>query len=240
MPPDGWGSILEHLRSIGITKINLAGGEPMLYPYLYELCDIVKSLGFTLSIVTNGSLITMENFGKLAQYIDWLGLSIDSPDEEDEILVGRHCSGVNHLEHVTELAELAHELGIKVKLNITVLRQSWNKDFRKIIRMIRPDRIKVLRALTLKNANDDRPDTWSITDGQFEAFRKRHEGIPNIVFEDNSDMIGTYLMFDPIGRWTVNTGGEKRFLSFEQFVRDGPGSLLNIDGYYRRNGAYKW
>ena len=57
MKPKGWTAVLEHLESIGITKINLAGGEPVLYPFLSELVDLIRSFGFTVSIVSNGSLI---------------------------------------------------------------------------------------------------------------------------------------------------------------------------------------
>ena len=238
--PEDWIDRLEHLKSIGITKINIAGGEPMLYPYLIEMCELLKSMGFTVSIVSNGSLITKETIQKLSETVGWIGLSIDSPDEEDEVEIGRHSGCKNHLEHIVEVAGWAHEYGMKVKLNITVVRKSWFKDFSKIIERIRPERIKAFRALTLKNTNDDRPDTWSITDEQYEIFKGRHLKIPSMVFEDNSDMIATYLMFDPLGRWMVNKDGEKRFLLFDQFRRDGLETMIDVDRYYERNGVYNW
>ena len=212
----------------------------MLYPYLYEICGLIKSMGFTVSIVSNGSLIDKETIQMLSKSVSWIGLSIDSPDDEDEIVIGRHAGNRSHLDHIVEVAGWAHGYGMKVKLNITVVRQSWNKDFSGIIDRIKPERVKAFRALTLKNANDDRPDTWSITDEQYEGFKNRHQEIPGIIFEDNSDMIGTYLMFDPLGRWMVNSGGEKRFLPFEQFRREGLETMIDVDRYYDRNGVYSW
>ena len=129
---------------------------------------------------------------------------------------------------------------MKVKLNITVVRRSWNKDFHALIKEVGAERIKAFRALTLKNANDDRPDTWSITEEQYEQFKAAHRDTENMIFEDNSDMIGTYLMFDPLGRWMVNKDGKKRFLPFEQLCRDGLESMVDVDRYYGRNGVYGW
>ncbi|MBR4203500.1 MAG: viperin family antiviral radical SAM protein [Candidatus Methanomethylophilaceae archaeon] len=240
MRPEGWIPILEYLKGIGVSKINLAGGEPVLYPYLDEIVDLIWGYGFVVTIVSNGSLIDSEFLRRFAGRISWIGLSLDSPDEEDEIMLGRHCMGVRHVAHIMDVAEEARGLGYNVKLNITVTRNGWNKDFRPLIEDMRPKRIKAFRALTVKNANDDVEDTWSITDEQFAFFRDRHRGIEGMVFEDNCDMIDTYLMFDPLGNWMVNSKGIKRFLPFEQLVRDGPNSILDIDGYYARNAVYDW
>ena len=192
-----------------------------------------------MSIVSNGSLITEELINRLSETVDWIGLSVDSPDENDEVIIGRH-NGNRHLDHIIEVSKWAHSRGMKVKLNITVVRQSWFKDFHGLISSIMPERIKAFRALTLKNANDDRPDTWSISQEQFDAFRNRHSDIPGMVFEDNCDMVGTYLMFDPLGRWMVNKGGVKRFLPFEQLLKEGLESMIDVRGYYNRNGVYRW
>lgn len=240
MRPEGWIPILEHLKIKGVTKINIAGGEPTLYPHLTELCELIKSMGFTVSIVTNGSLLTEERIRELSKTVSWIGLSIDSPDDADEIMIGRHAGNRNHIENIIEVAELAHRYGIKVKLNITVVRRSWCKNFKDIIGKVQPERIKAFRALTLKNANDDRQDVWSITDDQYSTFVETHRDVENMVFEDNEDMQGTYLMFDPIGRWMVNKGGVKRFLPFSKLVRDGLESEVDIDRYYGRNAVYDW
>ena len=105
MAPEQWKGHLEYLKSIGITKINIAGGEPFLYPHLVEMCELIKSMGFTVSIVSNGSLITKEKIEQLAGTVGWLGLSVDSPDEEDEISIGRNTGKGNHLKHVIEVSK---------------------------------------------------------------------------------------------------------------------------------------
>jgi len=240
MKPSEWIPVLDYLRSIGVRKINLAGGEPTLYPYLDQLVNLLISYDFTISIVSNGSMIDISFLERYLGRISWIGLSIDSPDEEDEVRMGRHCEGIDHIQHVKWVAKTAKDLGYKVKINITVTRDSWCKDFRPLIWSIRPDRVKVFRVLTLKNANDDRDDTWSISDSQFEAFRSRHADVPGIVFEDNCDMLCSYLMFDPLGRWMVNDHCTKSFLPFEQLLNDGPESIIEIRRYNGRGAIYDW
>lgn len=240
MTPDGWRPVLNYLKSQGVEKINIAGGEPFLYPDLNDLCMLLKTMGFKTSIVSNGSRITEQKLDEIHPYLDWLGLSIDSPDERDEISIGRCAAGINHLENIKNVAEIAHRYGIKIKLNITAVRKSIDKDFRSFIESVAAERVKVFRALTLKGANDDVQDTWSVSDEEFESFREKHASMPGIVFEDNSDMIGSYLMFDPLGRWMVNKGGEKRFLPFESLIRNGMESELETSKYYARNAIYDW
>ncbi len=225
------------MKAKGVRKINIAGGEPMLYPHLDELCRLLKSMGFIVSIVSNGSLMTEEWISKVSGVVDCIGISIDSPDEDDEVEIGRGNGTINHIEQVKRIAKIVKKYGIRFKLNITVVRKSWNKDFRSLIAEIKPDRIKVFRVLTLKSANDDRCDTWSITDEQFAVFRERHQECENIVFEDNDDIVGSYLMFDPIGRWMVNKGGVKRFLPFDSYLCDEK-SEVEVKKYYARKGDY--
>lgn len=240
MRPKDWRGHLDYLKSIGIEKINLAGGEPTLYPFLEEMVDLLNSYGFKISIVSNGSCIDEDFLIRYQGRISWIGLSIDSPDEEDEVLVGRHRKGLKHIEHIISVSELAHRYGYKVKLNITVIRRSWNKDFRPLLSTIGAERVKVFRPLTLKGANDDIPDTWSITDEHFEHFRKAHQNVEHIVFEDNVDMVSSYLMFDPMGRWMVDSGYEKRFKEFGAILREGLDSEVDKERYYARNAVYDW
>ena len=240
MPPEDWVQILSYLKSYGVEKINLAGGEPTLYPHLTQMCYLVKGMGFKLSIVSNGSGFSEEWLSQMEGVIDWIGLSVDSSDEADEVLIGRHCKGCHHLNRVVKVAEMAHRHGIKVKLNITVVKRSCMRDFHALIEQVQPERVKCFRALTLKGANDDRPDTWSITDEEFQSFKDRHSDVEDIVFEDNEDMVSSYLMFDPIGRWMVDSGFNKRFIEFDVLKRQGFDDEISVDRYYGRNAVYEW
>ena len=82
--------VINHLKEIGIEKIDFAGGEFTLYRYLKELSAIVKEIRFIKSIASNGSIMTDSWFEKMDGLFDWIGLSTDSPDESDEVVIGKH------------------------------------------------------------------------------------------------------------------------------------------------------
>lgn len=240
MLPKEWKHILLWLKEQGVEKVNFAGGEPLLYPHLDELVSMTKGMGFTTSIVSNGSKMDAAWIKNMKGLIDWIGLSVDSPNEIDEVFLGRHVKGINHIENIVRISNLAHENGIAVKLNITVLKQSYNKDFRPLIKIIRPHRVKVFRALVLKGVNDDVPHEWEINDEQFAKFCHQHKGYDGMVFEDNDDMVNSYLMFDPLGRLMVNDKREMQFVPFDKICKKNLDELIDIQKYVKRGGIYEW
>ena len=51
-------ALLERLRSQGIRRVVLGGGEPFLWPHgLLDLCKAAKALNFEVQVCTNGTLI---------------------------------------------------------------------------------------------------------------------------------------------------------------------------------------
>lgn len=64
-----WLDLIFKIRKAGIKNIILVGGSPLLSPWLYELLEKIKAERFSsVYIVTNGSLLTMENIRKLKRY----------------------------------------------------------------------------------------------------------------------------------------------------------------------------
>jgi radical S-adenosyl methionine domain-containing protein 2 len=43
-----------------------------------------------------------------------------------------------------------------------------------------------------------------------------------------------------MGRWMVDSGYEKRFISFEVLRRDGLEMEVDVDRYFDRNAVYDW
>lgn len=50
-------SLISNLSLQGIEKIILIGGEPLLYPKIYEICNLIKDYNINQSITTNGILL---------------------------------------------------------------------------------------------------------------------------------------------------------------------------------------
>ena len=82
LPREGCLSVVEALAGAGFDKINFAGGEPTLCPWLPDLIRRAKELALTTSIVTNGSRITPEWLDSVGNSLDWAAVSIDTVDPE--------------------------------------------------------------------------------------------------------------------------------------------------------------
>ena len=76
-------SVVDRLAEAGFEKINFAGGEPTLCPWLPNLIKRAKNHGMVTSIVTNGSRITDPGLDGLNGNLDWIALSIDTVDPEN-------------------------------------------------------------------------------------------------------------------------------------------------------------
>jgi radical S-adenosyl methionine domain-containing protein 2 len=86
------------LKKAGTRKLNIAGGEPFIYPhYLGELIKQCKEniKIEKISVITNGSLVKKDFFEKFGKYIDVFGVSCDSFNKETNIKIGRGKKGEN-------------------------------------------------------------------------------------------------------------------------------------------------
>lgn len=102
---------LRLLSKAGMRKINFAGGEPFLYPEkLAMLCRFCKEeLGLeSVSIITNGTKVTKRWMEKHGRWVDVMGVSCDSFDEETNKAIGRGTG-----ENVTQLFRI-REIGRRI------------------------------------------------------------------------------------------------------------------------------
>ncbi len=60
--------VISQAHELGARKIILLGGEPMLYPYLFEVIEHIRSLGMAVDMFTNGFGITTGIAEKLFAY----------------------------------------------------------------------------------------------------------------------------------------------------------------------------
>ena len=202
-------AVLKKLKAIGIEKINFVGGEPMLHPLFFDIVKMAKSMTFVVSIVSNGYYLIKDTVSQLALYVDWIGLSVDSEHEEVEVALGK--GNGNHVQHITELADIVHAVGLKLKINTTVTRLNCAEDMRPLLKKLKPDRWKVFQVLHIKGQNDCYFQDLSITDKEFDHFKSLNQiciGEMKPVFETNQDMIDSYFMLSPAGMVMSNRGGK--------------------------------
>lgn len=119
---------------LGMEKIRLSGGEPLLYPQLFELVRKLKEIkGIKeLAITTNGLLLEDLAEGLCEAGVDRINISLDSLDKD----LFKEISGKDGLEQVLSGIDRARQLSFKkLKLN-TVLLGGINDSYTQIKDMI--------------------------------------------------------------------------------------------------------
>jgi len=204
--------------SLGFRKITFAGGEPTLCPWIGELIKLAKGNGCLTNLVSNGSRICPQFLEDQAGQLDFLTLSIDTSDPARHERIGRTEKSSGEAvptERYFEIAQLAKEFGIGVKVNTVVSQINWDDDLTGLIHGISPIRWKLLQAMPVEGQNDEYIAKMTPASWQFESFVSNHdpERFPGIrIVPEPIDIIrGSYVMVDPQGRFFDSTAGGHRY-----------------------------
>lgn len=186
------------------VRLNFAGGEPLLHgKQIPSLVRFASELGFTTSLITNGSRLSAGLLGEIAPHMSWLGLSLDSTDDQANRKIGR----VDRRGGLLNLAELSENIGsemrknpaLKLKINTVVNALNVDEDFTGLISGLSPDKWKILRMLPVVTQN------LAVSNAAFMAFVERHHAFRDVYrVEDNDEMLESYIMIDPLGRFYQN------------------------------------
>jgi radical S-adenosyl methionine domain-containing protein 2 len=240
--------LIEALRDAGFKKITFAGGEPTLCPWLAEAVAHAKEVGFKTAIVSNGSRLSGDLISLLAPNLDWIALSIDSALPDTNALNGRAVAG-HWVLAIADLYKIADELrkcGVRLKVNTVVTRHNCEERVVDVIARVRPERWKIMRVLRIAGENDRKFDDLEISENQFKHFLDINRQVPSgttRIAEDNLDMIASYVMIDPAGRFIDNSAGRYRVSS--PILRVGVEAAFRQvthrrDAFERRGGDYDW
>ena len=196
-------------NSITDGRINLAGGEPLLYPHLEELIDYINAYGIKVSVITNGSLLTEEMIKGWKDKVYCLGLSIDTVLSETNAAIGRYYRNKTiSTKQLIRLTQAIHRNSIKLKINTVVSRLNVNEDMTELYKRLKPDRLKLLQMELVESVNDHAKNL-AISKKAFDEFCKRHKNCcRDTVCEYSDDMENSYLMINPQGEFQVNNKGE--------------------------------
>lgn len=231
--------ILDKLKEAGLQKITFAGGEPLLYKWIYEVIVYSKGIGLTTSIITNGSFLSDELLDKFKGKLDWIGISIDSLKEETNVKIGRmNKKNPNYYELISKIKMS----GFKLKINTVVNRYNEKENMQDFIDMVNPLRWKVFDALKVEGQNETQFNEIQTTDWGFQEFTQRHSH-PSMVVEDNEVMTGSYLLIDPKGRLFENSQGKHTYSSpLQDSDIDKCLSEINLNRemFIKRGGIYEW
>jgi radical S-adenosyl methionine domain-containing protein 2 len=233
---------LRQLKILGIEKINFAGGEPLLHPLFFDVIKTAKDMGLVVSVLSNGYFLNKKIVYELSSYVDWIGFSVDSANEDVEASLGRGKG--NHVKHIVELSDIVHKAGVKLKINTTVTKLNWAEDMRPLLKILRPNRWKVFQVIHIEGQNDRYFDELSVTDFEFSYFKSINQECcleTQPVFERNEDMIGSYLMISPGGKVFSNLDGTNYSLKpLKDVKKRNIAQLLDVQKYVKRGAIYSW
>lgn len=249
LPKNDCISVVEKLAEADFDKINFAGGEPTLCPWLSDLIRRAKVHGMVTSVVTNGSRITDQWLGGLNGTLDWIALSIDTIDAGKLQRLGRAIGGKDAInpEEYLRIASDVKRRGIRLKVNTVVTSVTWQEDFTDFIRLLKPERWKIFQALPVKGQNDRHIADFALTEKQFDAYVQRNRFVREenirVVPESNELMTESYAMVDPAGRFFDNAKGAYSYS--DPILEVGIDAALKSvsidpDRFLRRGGKYDW
>ena len=205
-------AIVEALAGAGFDKINFVGGEPILCPWLPDLIQGARELGFTTSIVTNGSFVTPEWLDRVEGCLDWATVSIDTVDPQKLKRMGRITrTGPMSEADYLRVTDMLRQRGIRLKVNTVVTRINYDEELAEVIVKARPERWKLLQVLPIRGQNDGAVDNLVITSEEFACYVARNRYVEPrgivVVPECNDLMTGSYVMVDPAGHCFDNAAG---------------------------------
>lgn len=206
--------LVQRFADYDLEKINFVGGEPLICTWLDDLIAEARKGGLTTSIITNGLLLSKTWLKKASGDLDWVGVSIDSLDSSINQQLGRITAegeGVN-AQFYLDLFDALNDLDYKTKVNTVVTSLNSRESFHSLIAHVKPDKWKVFQMLLIEGENDFAADIM-VSDREFKGFLSLNSDlleVTKIYPEYNIDMMGSYLMVDPSGRFFDNISGKYR------------------------------
>jgi MoaA/NifB/PqqE/SkfB family radical SAM enzyme len=80
--------IISKIRQLGGQNILFTGGEPFMVADLLEIAEYAKSLGMSVSVITNGTLFNESSIERCSKLFDVVGVSIDGLEIEHDSIRG--------------------------------------------------------------------------------------------------------------------------------------------------------
>ncbi len=241
-------AVVEALAKAGFDKINFAGGEPILCPWLPDLIRRARELEFTTSIVTNGSFVTPEWLDRVDGCLDWATVSIDTVDPKKLKRLGRTTgNGPMGEADYLRVMDMLTQRGIRLKINTVVTRINYDEELAGFIAKAGPERWKLLQVLPVRGQNDGSVDNLVITGEEFTHYVARNRYVESsgivVVPESNDMMTGSYVMVDPAGRFFDNVASIHVYsrpinkVGVDAALRE---VSVDPDKFLLRDGLYDW
>ncbi len=171
--------IVRVFASLGISKVRLTGGEPLMRWDICEIARSIKAIGGIkkLAITTNGVFLSRYAQKLKAAGIDAVNISLDTTDREQY----RRMTGYDMLPRVLEGIGAAQKVGLSpLRLNAVLIRGENDTQAASLIDIARNNKIDV-RFIELMPFSDEGEDKSLVVTGdeiikQFPFLHKIEKG----------------------------------------------------------------
>jgi radical S-adenosyl methionine domain-containing protein 2 len=199
-----WKQIIDNItEETSVSRFNLAGGEPLLYPELDEIIEYIKNKGIHVSIITNAFLLSEKRIRSFKNRVSILGISIDTLNPELLREMGR-CTlnqEILGLGRSISLCKSIRENGINLKINTVVSKFNQHENLTGFIETVRPNRWKLLKMKHFTHNGLDNSEL-EITINEFNHFCSVHK---NLYHVEEKNLINSYILVDAGGRLVDNS-----------------------------------
>ncbi|MBI2314002.1 MAG: heme d1 biosynthesis radical SAM protein NirJ [Betaproteobacteria bacterium] len=129
--------VMDNLRQFGVPVLILSGGEPLLRPDIYEIARRAKHLDFYVGLSSNGTLITEQNIGEIADVgFDYVGVSLDGIQATHDRF--RRMEGA--FDKSLNAIRLCRDAGTKIGVRFTMTRDNAH-DLPALLRLVEDEGI---------------------------------------------------------------------------------------------------
>jgi radical S-adenosyl methionine domain-containing protein 2 len=197
---------------LGKGRVNLVGGEPMIYHRLQEMIDRINQMGMECSMVTNGSLLTKEFIEHNRSKLSMIGISVDSLNEATNRKIGR-CDVTGKCisrEEMTQRCQWVRESGIQLKINTVYSKLNQKENLRTFLQTVQPHRTKLFQMLIVKGVNDHSVQDV-ISELEFNKIGKKYQEF-GVVVESNDLMTNSYVIVNAQGQLLDKEDGAERIV----------------------------
>ncbi|HEY9900445.1 MAG TPA: heme d1 biosynthesis radical SAM protein NirJ [Pantanalinema sp.] len=193
-------SVMADLRAFGVPALILSGGEPLLHPDLFLIAERARSLGFYVTLSTNGTMIDDSNIDRIAAAkFDYVGISLDGIAETHDRFRRKEGAFASSLDGIRR----CRDKGIKVGVRFT-LTEGNSADLPSLLHLLEEERIAKFYLSHLNYAgrgNVNRKEdayfktTRDALDLLFEAaYRDAEQGGDREFVTGNNDADAVYLL----------------------------------------------
>ncbi len=162
-------AFIHDLAEFGVPVVLFSGGEPLMRRDFFELADYARQQGLRIALSTNGTLITKEVAGIIANVgFAEVGISLDGIGANNDRFRGRDGAYQAALNGIRNCIAL----GLRVSLRLTITRSNY-LEIPEILQLVEDEKIDRVcfyhlaysgRGSSLQNEDIDHSQTRSVVD----------------------------------------------------------------------------